>query len=146
MAQNISTTDQDRSLGQMILYGLLLELVLILVQFIYVELFVATSPAEEVAFTEQYMRQTGFIIFQVIGFFVYVLATYLLLQRLLHNKIGKIIVFLVAGALLELVFYLFMQASYSGAFLYSILDKLVAAAFGALIYYFKDRGHKAKAN
>lgn len=131
-------------MGQMILYGILLELVLVSVQFIYVEFFVTTAPGEELAFTAEYMRQTGFLIFQVIGFFVYVLVTYLLLQCLVHNKLSKILAFVVAGAVVELVFYLFMQAAFSGAFLYSILDKFVAGAFGALLFYFKDRGHKPK--
>lgn len=142
--QQTATTRKGRSIGQMILYGILLELVLVSVQFIYVEFFVATAPGEELAFTAKYMRQTGFLIFQVIGFFVYVLVAYLLLRRLVHNKLSKILAFVVAGAVVELAFYLFMQAAFSGALLYSILDKFVAAAFGALLFYFKDRGHKPK--
>lgn len=144
MDQNTVNHSSDKSLIQMVVYGLLTEIVLVLIQFIYVEVFIASGAENDVTFTDQYMRQTGFIIFQVIGFFVYTLATYLLLKRLRTNVIAKIVMFLIAGSAVELAFYLFMQANYTGAFLYSIFDKFVAGAFGAIIYYFADRGHKAK--
>jgi hypothetical protein len=144
MNQNVSSSGRDKSIGQMIVYGLLTELVLVSIQFIYVEMFVATG--EDIAFTNEYMRQTGFILFQVIGFFVYAVITYLLLRRLKSNLIVKVVAFLLAGSAIELVFYLFMQADYAGAFLYSIFDKFVAGAFGALVYYFADKGHKAKSS
>lgn len=138
--EEYTNTHKDLSFTTVLFWGLLVELVLVSMQFIYLEV---SLPDVEVAFTEVYMRETGFILFQVIGFFIFVLATYFLLRRLTHNKISKTLGFLAAAAMVELAFYLFMQADYQGAFLYSILDKLVAAVFGLIIYNFKDRGHKA---
>ena len=46
----------------------------------------------------------------------------------------KVLILIGSGILLELSFYLIMQASFEGAFLYSILDKVVAAAFALILY------------
>ncbi len=57
MNQNTTTASNDKSLMQMIIYGLLTKLVLVSVQFIYVEMFVATGAEDKVDFSNQYMRE-----------------------------------------------------------------------------------------
>ncbi|WP_262896722.1 hypothetical protein [Fulvivirga marina] len=39
-----------------------------------------------------------------------------------------------AGGIVELSFYLLIPAEYEAAYLFSILDKLMAAVFAAVIY------------
>ncbi|WP_299700426.1 hypothetical protein [uncultured Pontibacter sp.] len=140
MKEDLKESGRGLSYTHMIIYGVVIELILVAIQFLYVR--ISGEVDDTSKFTNEYMRNTGFLIFQVIGFFVYVFATYFLTKRIQQNLISKLILFLLAGAIVELAFYLFMQADYAGAFLYSILDKFVAGFFGWIIYKFADRGHR----
>jgi len=87
-------------------------------------------------FNADYMMTRGFYIFQIIGFFAYAVMVYMLINRYRISSLKVIWVFLVAGAIMELSFYLIIQADYQGAFLFSILDKSVAATFGGIVYFY----------
>jgi hypothetical protein len=126
----------DLSYQQMFLWGLLTELMVVAIQFLYISIYESNNPAAASGFTTDYMKTRGFVIFQVLGFFIYTTAVFILLKKLKGNYLRKILTFLVAGALVELTFYLVVQAHYEGAFLYSILDKFVGAALGAIFYYY----------
>lgn len=126
-------TVREFGYSQIIMMGFLTELVLILLQFIYVRLIM---HAEVAAFTTEYMKSTGFYVFQVIGFFLYLGAISLLLRKVHVNKFYKVLLFLIAGGVIELAFYLLIPANYEAAYLYSIFDKFIAAAFATFIYNF----------
>jgi hypothetical protein len=128
--------NNDLTYKQMFLYGLLVEGMVVAIQFIYLNIFESNNPDVASGFTTDYMKARGFFIFQVLGFFIYATAVFLLLKKLQGNYLFKILTFLIAGALVELSFYLLIQANYEGLFLYSILDKVVGAALGAIFYYY----------
>ncbi|MEP2669375.1 MAG: hypothetical protein ABJH04_10295 [Cyclobacteriaceae bacterium] len=118
------------------LFGLITELVLVVSQLLYMSVFVKQNPGVEFAFTTEYMKSQGFYIFQIIGFFVYTTSVYFLFKAYQINSLGKVLVYIITGGVVELSFYLIIQATYEGAFLYSILDKFVAAVFGTIFYYY----------
>jgi len=111
------------------------ELVLILIQFGFLNLYVSFYPENELAFTEAYMKSFGLFVFQAIGFLAYLIVIYLLSKRIDKNILRKVTLFVIVGGLIELSFYLLvMEAKYEGAYLYSIFSKFVGAAFGMIIY------------
>jgi len=128
-------TKSDLSYKQAIILGVATELVLIAIQFIYMKIYVSNNPETDFAFTNDYMKSRGFYIFQIIGFFVYTFTVYLLFNKFQITSINKILPYILTGAVIELSFYLVMQTGYEGAFLYSILDKFIAAVFGFVLYY-----------
>lgn len=127
---------QDFTWKRAIAYGIATELFLIALQFVYLRVYAAMNPETAMAFNADYMMTSGFYIFQIIGFFVYAVTVYLLNARYRIPSLKVILVYLITGGIMELSFYLIIQAEYQGAFLYSILDKFVAAVFGAIVYFY----------
>lgn len=117
---------------QVILLGVATELMLVFIQLVYLKLNSSTDAS--LAFTTDYMRYTGFYVFQIIGFFVYTAAVFVLLKKFHVSSFYKILFFILAGGVVELSFYLFIPAEYEAAYLFSILDKFIAAVFAAVIY------------
>lgn len=134
-----SNINKDLGFPKMIFYGILTELSLILVQVFYLQVYTYMNSDAPRAFTNDYMLTQGFYVFQIVGFFVYVVVAFLIRGKISDNLIGKMITFLTAAAVVEVSFYLLIQASYQGAFLYSILDKFMAAVFGLILYYYTHR-------
>ncbi|ELR73272.1 hypothetical protein C900_04783 [Fulvivirga imtechensis AK7] len=95
---------------QVILLGMVTELMLVFIQFIYLKLNSNTDAS--LAFTTEYMRYTGFYVFQIIGFFVYTIAVFVLLKKFHVTSFYKILFFIVAGGVVELSFYLLTLANY----------------------------------
>ena len=118
------------SYQRLILYGIVTELLLIALQFVYIRIY---SGPNNFVFNDNYMRYEGFYIFQLIGFFLYVTATYWLSNRIHKDLFIHIAVFVIAGCLLEFAFYFIIQAKWQGVFLYSVLSKLIAGVFGIVI-------------
>lgn len=119
------------SAQKVIVFALALEIGLMIIQFLYMKLFLP----EIVTFSDTFMQNTGFFIFQILGFF-----TFLLLAQYVFKNSGDFIfrnalLLFFSGAIIEIGFYLFMQASYQGAFLYSVFDRIVALAFGIIISF-----------
>lgn len=138
-------TKSDLSYKQAILLGVATELTLVAIQFVYMKIFVSNNPGTDFVFTNDYMKSRGFYIFQVVGFFVYTATVYLLFNKFQITSITKILAYILTGAVIELSFYLFMQTGYEGAFLYSILDKFIAAVFGSILYYSTSgKSHNAR--
>jgi hypothetical protein len=127
---------------RLIVYGLLTELFLVAVQLIYLNIYVSNNTGFEFTVSADYMMSRGFFIFQVIGFFVYFIAVYWLLTQLRERIVSKIITYVLAGSVVELSFYLFVTEGFQGAFLYSILDKYIAAVCAAIVYYFFVKGER----
>jgi len=129
-------TNNDLGYKQMFLYGLFTEVMVIAIQFIYLSIYENNNPEAASGFTTDYIKTRGFVIFQVLGFFIYATAVFMLLNKMQGNYLRKILIFLIACALVELTFYLLIKANFEGAFLYSILDKFVGAALAAIFYHY----------
>lgn len=120
---------------QAVLLGLAIELFLVLIQLGYLMIYVNQNPEQEFTFTTGYMKTTGFYVFQIIGFFIYTIMVYIVLRMSGKGAFNtKIVVLVITGGIAELIFYLVIRADYELAFSYSILDKFVAAAIGAIVY------------
>lgn len=124
----------NMSYGKVAFYAILLELILVILQAGYIQIHNWTSTTNKLSFTTDYMMHTGFYVFLILGFFTFTVLTYIVLRNSEHNLFNKILVLFIAGGIVELGFYLFIQAEYQGAFLYSILDKTIAAGLGYIIY------------
>lgn len=124
--------------------GIITELFLFAVQFVYLKIYSGMNPEAPTTFNTEYMMTRGFYIFQIIGFFVYVVTVYLINSRYTVKALGVLLAYVITGGIMELMFYLIIQAGYQGAFLYSILDKFIAAVFGAIVYYYTS-GHESTA-
>lgn len=129
-------TMQELTYKRAIILGIITELFLVLIQFIYLKISAANNPEAPATFTSEYMMTRGFYVFQIIGFFVYIISVYLINMKYQVKALNFLLAYVVTGGIMELLFYLVIQADYQGAFLYSILDKFVAAVFGAILYYY----------
>jgi len=127
---------QDFTWKRAIAYGIVTELFLVALQLLYLNVYAAMNPEANVVFNADYMMSAGFYIFQIIGFFVYAITVYMLNSRYRIPSLKVILTYLITGGIIELTFYLIIQAEYQGVFLYSILDKFVAAVFGSIVYFY----------
>jgi len=126
----------DFTYTRAIVYGVLIELVLVLLQFIYLANYANKNSEADFGFTSDYMMSRGFYVFQIIGFFVYTILVFVLIRKAKVNTFNKILVLIVAGAVVELTFYAIVPADYQLAFFYSVLDKFIAGVFGAIVYFY----------
>jgi hypothetical protein len=133
----------DLSFRKIALIAVATELVLITIQLINLGLYVRNHPGTKAEFSTEYIMNSGFFIYQVLGFFLYVTLVYVLAGRITSRLIQKLIVFVLAGGAAELLFYLTIQADYQGAFLYSIFDKLIATAFGLIVFNYTTNQRKS---
>lgn len=132
----MAANDNDLTFMKVMFYALIVELTLVIIQFAYLVVHINFIDIEaDLAFTAEYMKHAGFYIFQILGFFVFIILAFVVLKRSRIQILNKMLILFVTGGVIELLFYLLMQADYQGAFLYSILDKVVAIIFGAIIYY-----------
>ncbi|HLT79443.1 MAG TPA: hypothetical protein VKZ86_00345 [Cyclobacteriaceae bacterium] len=125
---------KELSYGQAVEIGVVLGVTLILLQLVNLMVYVQTTPGAEIVFSSAYMKSGGFYVFQILGYFLYATVIYISLKKIRSKMFKKVLILIGSGILLELSFYLIMQASFEGAFLYSILDKVVAAAFALILY------------
>lgn len=109
----------------------MLELALIALQFITVRF---VNPQGNFSFTTTYMEQTGVYIFLVIGFFAFAILCTYVMRNTHHQLFYKMITLFAAGGIVELIFYMSIEAAYQGVYLYSIFGKLIAVGLGAIIY------------
>jgi hypothetical protein len=93
-----------------------------------------SNPGANLSFDVSYMEHVGFFIFQIVGFFVFIIIALYIFRRSLEDKYKKVLIFLIAGGIIELAFFLIVT-EFEPAFLYSILDKVVAIAFAGIMYW-----------
>ena len=128
---------------RVIMYALLAELGLILIQFGYLEVYANfMNPSADLAFDTDYMKHVGFYIFQVIGFFIVTAVAFLVLKKSQKSVVNKLLTLFIIGGTAELLFYLLIEASFEIGFLFSILDKFIAIASGVIIYYVISPGKR----
>ena len=120
------------TIPQVILIALAVELALIVLQVGYLLIY-STMAGAEFSFTAAYMTNTGFYIFQILGFFVLVIITVMILHRSSGHMFRNMLLLFAVGAIIEVFFYIVLSATYEGAFLYSVMDKIIAIAFGFII-------------
>ncbi len=128
-------TKKEFTYGRAIAYGIAAELVLIAVQYVLLAIYNTKNPGTPFSFTTEYMMSRGFYVFLIPGFIMYATAVFLILNRYTISSVVYLFAFLLAAAAVEVTFYLSIAANYQGAFLYSILDKVVGAALGAIGYF-----------
>jgi hypothetical protein len=131
-------TTQEISYRQAAKTGLAMGLTLVLLQLVNLMVYAQTNPTAELYFTSAYMKSTGFYVFQVLGYFLYAVVIYVSIKKMTSKILIKLLILIGSGALVELSFYSVMQADFEGAFLYSILDKVVAAAFSLILYNYTN--------
>jgi hypothetical protein len=132
-------TKNGLSYRQIALIGLGTELTLIIVQLIYLSLYARDNANGVMDLSSEYMKTRGFYIFQIIGFFLYTTVVYVILRKITDKILNKVLLLIVIGGITELTFYLVMRASYEGAFLYSILDKVIAVFFALILYNYTTK-------
>ena len=115
---------------KVISYALFVEVGLLVIQFLYMRIF---HPDVEWVATDAYMQNAGFFIFQILGFFIFILLARFIFQNSGNYLFRNAVLLFLSGVIVEVGFYLAIQAEYQGAFLYSVMDKIVAIAFGLII-------------
>jgi len=63
----------DIRVSRLVLYALLAELFLILLQIAYMAIYETSNPGANLSFDTSYMEHVGFFIFQIVGFFVFII-------------------------------------------------------------------------
>ncbi len=129
-------TNNDITYTRAILYGIIAELILVLVQFVYLKNYVDNHSDADFTFTSEYMMSQGFYVFQIIGFIFYTVIVFTLIRNIKTNLFYKILALIIAGSVVELTFYGIVPADYQMAYFYSILDKFIAGTFGTIVYYY----------
>lgn len=127
---------------QIALIAVFTELILIAIQFIYFKIFASINPEIEMGFTTDYMKYRGFYIFQIIGFFIYTFLVYRIVEKHNDKIFNRILTLIIAGGIVETSFYVLISGAYEGAFVYSILDKIIAAAFGVILSAYTTKNSK----
>jgi len=135
-------TKNGLTYAQIALIAVFTELALIAIQFIYFKIYVSNNPETGMGFTTDYMKYRGFYIFQIIGFFIYTFLVYMIVEKHSNKIFNRILTLLVAGAIVEISFYILISGNYEGAFLYSVLDKIIAATFGVILNSYTSKNSK----
>lgn len=128
-------TKKQFTYGHAIGYAIGLELVLILIQYLLLAIYHVNNPGTAFSFNSEYMMSRGFYIFLLPGFILYATVVFLLMQKYEFTSAVYLFVLLLAAAAIEVGFYLSIAADYQGAFMYSILDKVIGTGLGVIGYY-----------
>jgi hypothetical protein len=137
-------TKKDFTYGRALMYGVATELVLVVVQYILLAIYHSKNPETAFSFSTEYMMSRGFYIFLIPGFIMYATMVFLIMRNFTITSVSYLFAFLLAAAVVEVAFYLSIAASYQGAFLYSILDKVIGSALGVIGYYSVGRREEAR--
>lgn len=135
-------TKKELTYGRAILFGLITEVALIAIQYVLLVIYHSKNPGTEFSFTSEYMMSRGFYVFLIPGFILYATVVFLLMRNYTIGSVAFLFVFLLAAAAVEVAFYLSIAATYQGAFVYSILEKAVGAALGAIGYFAMNGTHE----
>jgi hypothetical protein len=141
---HIDKPKKELTYSTAIAYGVITELFLIVAQYVFLAINSSLNPEISMAFTTEYMMTRGFFVFQILGIIAYAIIVYQIVRKYTITSLAFMLVFLVAGAIVELTFYLSIQATFQGAFFYSMLDKTIGAVMGAIVYYTLGSNNKEK--
>jgi hypothetical protein len=121
---------------KVIAYTLLVEVGLLIIQYLYMRVF---HPEVNWIATDAYMQNAGFFVFQIVGFFIFILLARFVFQNSGENVFRNAVLLFLSGVVVEVGFYLAVQAQYQGAFLYSVMDKIIAIAFALIIVFVVEK-------
>jgi hypothetical protein len=127
-------SEKGLSFKQVLSVGILTELTLILFQFLTMKIYLLNKPDALFSFTSEYMRSTGFYVFLIGGFILYLFVGSYVVSRISEGIIKKLIGLIVVAGVMEMTFYLSISAAYEGVFWYSIFSKVFATAFGVILF------------
>ena len=128
-------TKKEITYGRAIAFGVATELFLVLVQYILLAVYRTNDPNIPFAFTNEYMMSRGFYIFLIPGFILYATVVFVIMQKFTIASPAYLLALLMAAAVIEIAFYLSIEADYKGPFVFSVLDKVIGAALGVIGYY-----------
>ena len=137
-------TKKDFTYGRAIAYGVATELVLVIAQYLLLIIYHSLNPTSVFSFSSDYMMSTGFYIFLIPGFILYATVAFLIFNKLEFYSPSYLLAFILTAAVIEITFYLSIAASYQGAFVYSILDKVIGTALGVIGYFAMNEPEVAK--
>lgn len=118
-----------------IMYGVATELILILAQYAFLAFNRLMHEDMSMNFSTEYMMTRGFFVFQVLGIIAYAMFVFYFMRNYTFKSLAFLLAYLLAGAAIEITFYLSISAAYQGAFVYSILDKALGIGLGAIGYF-----------
>ena len=136
-------TKKELTYGRAIAFGVATELFLVLVQYVLLALYRTNDPDIPFAFTNEYMMSRGFYIFLIPGFILYATVVFVIMQKYTIASPAYLLAFLLAAAVIEVGFYLTIEADYKGPFVYSVLDKVIGAALGVIGHFVVGKSEKA---
>ncbi len=128
-------TKKDFTYAHAIGYGVATELVLVIAQYLLLTIYHSINPTSAFSFSTDYMMSTGFYIFLIPGFILYATVVFLMFSKFNITSPAYLFAFILTAAVIEVTFYLTIAASYQGAFVYSILDKVIGTALGVIGYF-----------
>jgi hypothetical protein len=137
-------TKKDFTYSRAIAYGVATELFLVVVQYILLAMYHRNNPGSSFTFSTEYMMSRGFYIFLIPGLIVYATVVFMIMRNYTLSSVAYLFAFLLAAAAVEVTFYLSISADYQGAFLYSILDKVIGSALGAIGYFALNGSEEVK--
>jgi hypothetical protein len=118
-----------------IAYGIATELILVFAQYLFLAFNRLMDENMSMTFSTNYMMTRGVYVFLALGIIVYAMFVLYFLRHYKIQSFAYLLVYVIAGAAIEITFYLSISATYQGVYLYSILDKVVGVAMGAIGYF-----------
>lgn len=116
-----------------ILYGLCAELVPIIANLLYVYVWGnLINPELNLSFTQEYMTDIGALIFQTIGFLTYFGTAFWIAKRSRVRTLYNGFRMVLAGIVLEFVFYWIVGVEFLPRYAFSFLTYFVAIALAAI--------------
>lgn len=128
-------TTKELSYGRAVSFGVAAELGLIAIQYVLLGFYNIMNPGTSFSFSSEYMMSRGFYFFLIPGFIMFATAVFFILRKYAIPPVAVLFGFLLSAAVIEVIFYLTIAATYQGVFVYSILDKIVGTALGVIGYF-----------
>lgn len=118
-----------------ITFGVVTELILVAAQYLLLAFNKVMNQSMSMTFSTEYMITRGFFVFMILGIIMYATFTHYFFRNYSISSLAFLVVYLAAGAAVEITFYLSITATFQGAFLYSIFEKGLGVAMGAIWYF-----------
>lgn len=132
----------ELSFAQVGTYAVLAELGLIALQWIYILIHNAVSESQ-IIFNQYFVKHTSFYVFLGLGFVVFMILAYYVMNHISKPWYKKILTLFIVGSIVEVLFYVIMlNANYEGVLLYSVADKFLGVLFGIIIFRIGYKPHR----
>ena len=135
-------TKKEFAYSTAIAFGVVTELILVAAQYLFLAFNKVMNQEMSMTFSTEYMMTRGFYVFMILGIIVYATFTHYFLRNYSISSLAFLVVYLVAGAAVEIAFYLSISATFQGAFIYSIFEKGLGVAMGAIWYFAMSKNNE----